>query len=167
MMHEVCAKQGPRELTPEEIALVAGGTQTRTYWDGDSWVTERWSDDGSQFYGLTADYDTPAPTDYDYWEVGFSFGIGFGLYGTDEGMGIEWNAGVGAYVNVGTADTQEEANSQVGGDQVVIGVEDPSLPTSVDYDPNTGDIDFPAISGRVGIYGSSADPISPYDSNRY
>lgn len=176
-----------RELNVSEPAFVGGGLSlvplrpgdTVTFYDNDrngilssgdsiiEYTTSEGTDYTPEAYSeLVAAEAARQGQDFAYWEVGYSLGIGFGLYGTGDGMGISWNAGVGVYGEVGSADTAEEAASQVGEDQVVIGVEEPSVPTSITID-ESGDVDLQPSSfgGGVGVYATDSDPMSPYEQS--
>ncbi|WP_137862257.1 MULTISPECIES: hypothetical protein [unclassified Sphingomonas] len=153
-----------RLLTSEEIDLVSGGLRSEEivyYYDektGELWK-ERYDSQSGNWLGETLISGGDNPTNY--WEIGFSLGIGFGLYGTDQGMGISWNGGIGIYGQIGTADNAGEAAAAVGQDHVVIGIDTPSVPTHLEIDPD-GRVKIPALGGGIGIYATDSDPMSRY-----
>jgi hypothetical protein len=74
-----------RELSVEETVQVSGGDQVVTYYDRDAQgvggtVTERWSDDGTKFFGMTISYDTGSAWDQDWFIcAGMSVWVGAGF----------------------------------------------------------------------------------------
>ena len=160
-----------RELTEEEISCVSGGGSTESYMNGTTEVTD-YFDDAGNYTGSTYSFSDGSMDVYDrssgtitsydsgtcgYWEVGGSFGIGMGLYGTCDGMGIEWNGGVGVYGQIGTADNSTDAAQQVGHTEVVVGT-DSSMSPSATID-GSGNVN---VSGSVGIYSKDADGLTNY-----
>lgn len=141
-----------RELSAEEILCVAGGQEEEPV----IVVT------GTR---MTADekaaYDAANSGDCYFWEIGATFGIGFGLYGTCEGVGISWNAGFGVYGEAGVAWSPEDAADEVGQDRVVIVADDPSLPTGFEIDPRTGEYDPVKIGAGVGIFVKDGEQPQP------
>jgi hypothetical protein len=145
-------RTGCRELTAEETLCVAGGDKFLTYRDGEGTViTERWSDDFSTFYGLSADYSDASANWFA--SLGFAALIGISFEFGGNGLLPSWGdvsftVGIGGYLDFGVASNQTTAQTvaQGGDDYVFFGAPDGGI--SGDF----GGVDqYIAWSGGAGI----------------
>jgi hypothetical protein len=87
-----------RDLSVDEMHIVAGGDQLVSYRDRDgSLVTERWSDDGSRFISLHADYGGGRAFDWTWGALGAAGGVAMGFEAaeyTSVGVGLAAEYGI-------------------------------------------------------------------------
>jgi hypothetical protein len=169
-----------RELTMEEVGFVSGAGTTTYVDDEGTTITEYWSDDGSQFFGLTAVYPSGGGNQSSYSAgyfatVGGSMPAGFGAsfsydfthndaYASIEGgFGTPYTAQLGYSENIA---------GFLGGSSVTVTSGNPGVPVvSIDRLAVNGDthiIGTPSAGWSYGInLGATAGDIAEWISTNW
>jgi hypothetical protein len=143
------------------VISVIDGKTVSDYFDSDTGVflgaTYDHNDGSGTWFTADGQHGSWSPTTQ-YWEFGGALGLGFGVWGDSNGdFGFNWNAGLGAYAQIGEASSPDAAVNTVGTDGGNVALHVDPLPSWMHYDPNTG-LSFDQMGVDVGAYYTSQDP---------
>lgn len=151
MKHQTFEDSTVRELTMDELGLVAGGKEAAKFIDNN---LNGYFDDGDDLV-ITA---SASSVQSGYWEIGYAFGLGFGLWGYGDRWGISWNAGLGVYATAGVSSLEDARDVTRERIDVVVGSTDSDL--SIDWEHGLIDAE---LSAGGGIVAKSPDGPRFYD----